>query len=655
MRNFLKVFVLLEIMLFTYIFNSSIYNIYEKNNIASNGLYGYTFEDGNSNNLDRFYDMFMENYPEYKLETIHNTLTSTDKSVYELHCYPINDFSRRQPISQTMQFEYYELTKEDFLDSVGNFYTNVPYEKLLTIASELETNIKPFKDNTIPYNMVFNLNILNFAILLVIIQIIYCIYTSYSFKKIGIKKSMGFSSARILKEQIFNIVRYYVVIYVVIGFIQDIFYILSRRFTFSYFIFRLIFFLIALLLNIIAILNTSVLIKLVNLEAMIKNKTLNISTNIFVQFVKIVFSIMIAFTVITLLKQSNQYKDSQKAVLDYKYLEGYYTANGFNSVDYDYALNNLDILLKYSDSMKELYTNNNSLLCDSSALNINKSDIASSRPYYETHFVIANKNYLNNFSNINTAIGNLNTSKIDTPTILVPKKYKEDESVIRDFVLQQYYRLLNYNQFYHLQEETRVANNYDIIYVEDNSTIKINTEKGFSDMSGNIIILDTGEFDGLYYLDSLNTRSIFFELDSREQFSKLLTDYGLGKLVTAGTLLTPYLMELEGVTFVLKTIIIFAIVFIVSLMFILYMSNYVDVFVNKQRYALKEIMGFSHSKILKNRYFLWGIAIGITVIFSIISPYFSCLFLIILIDWVFCELLYKIYIRKVLYEIEKGA
>ena len=32
-----------------------------------------------------------------------------------------------------------------------------------------------------------------------------------------------------------------------------------------------------------------------------------------------------------------------------------------------------------------------------------------------------------------------------------------------------------------------------------------------------------------------------------------------------------------------------------------------------------------------------------------------CLFAIILIDYIFCELLYKVYISNALYEIEKGA
>ena len=107
-------------------------------------------------------------------------------------------------------------------------------------------------------------------------------------------------------------------------------------------------------------------------------------------------------------------------------------------------------------------------------------------------------------------------------------------------------------------------------------------------------------------MDALNNRSLFFSVESREEFSALLTKYDLAQLVVAGTLLTPYLTQLESVTFVLKTLTMFAIVFVVSLVFILYISNYVDVFVNRKRYALKEIMGFSHFKILKEPLYCLG-------------------------------------------------
>ena len=54
MKNFLKIFVFLEILLFAYIFNSSIYNIYEKNNIAADNLSGYMLEEPSPEILNQY-------------------------------------------------------------------------------------------------------------------------------------------------------------------------------------------------------------------------------------------------------------------------------------------------------------------------------------------------------------------------------------------------------------------------------------------------------------------------------------------------------------------------------------------------------------------------------------------------------------------------
>ena len=92
MKKFLKIFIILEILLFAYIFNSSIYNIYEKNNIAADNLSGYVIEETSPETLNQFYSIFTENYPNNKIELINNTLTSTDNSVYDLYCYPLTIF-----------------------------------------------------------------------------------------------------------------------------------------------------------------------------------------------------------------------------------------------------------------------------------------------------------------------------------------------------------------------------------------------------------------------------------------------------------------------------------------------------------------------------------------------------------------------------------
>ena len=651
MKKFLKIFIFLEIILFAYIFNTSIYNIYEKNNISSENLKGYVLEETSPEILDKFYTIFTEEYSQNKLELINNTLTSTDKSVYDLYCYPLNKFVQKQPISQSILLQYHELKKEDFLDSVGVFYTDLRADEIKEIASQLSVAISDFENEAIPYSMVLKLNLFNFVILYIVLQIIYCIYTSYSLKKIGIKKSMGFSTVHILKEQITNIIKYFVVICSVLICLLNLYYALTNRFEFSYLATSLLFFTIILAINIICVLITSILIKFVSLEAMIKNKTLNSGINIIVQAVKIVFSVIIAVTIISLLNQGNSFKQSQQAVLDYKYLDGYYTANGFNSSEYDYALANKDILESYSEQTLEMFNHNHSLLCDFSK----GSALQTSRPYYEQQLVIANRNYLSEFSNIQLNGKPLGEDIFNEPTVLVPHKYKSDENSIKEYIKQEYFRLMNYDQFYKIPGEEKSIDKFNVAYIDDDSTVKVNTENGFSDMTDPIIIVDTGDFGGLYYLDSLNRRCLFFQMESREEFSSLLAEYNFEKLVTAGTLLTPYLMQLENVKFVLKTLTMFTIVFIVSLLFILYISNYVDIFVNRKRYAAKEILGFSHFRTLKNRYIFWGIELIISGVLTVINYYFACLFAIILIDYIFCELLYKVYILNALYEIEKGA
>lgn len=651
MKKFLKIFIFLEIILFAYIFNTSIYNIYEKNNISSENLKGYVLEETSPEIFDKFYTIFTEEYSQNKLELINNTLTSTDKSVYDLYCYPLNEFVQKQPMSQSILLQYHELQKEDFLDSVGVFYTDLRADEIKEIASQLSVEISDFENEAIPYSMVLKLNLFNFVILYIVLQIIYCIYTSYSLKKIGIKKSMGFSTVHILKEQITSIIKYFVVICSVLICLLNLYYALTNRYEFSYLATSLLFFTIVLAINIICVLITSILIKFVSLEAMIKNKTLNSGINIIVQAVKIVFSVIITITIISLLNQGNSFKQSQQAVLDYKYLDGYYTANGFNSSEYDYALANKDILESYSEQTLEMYNHNHSLLCDF------RKDSASqtSRPYYEQQLVIANRNYLSEFSNIQLNGKPFGEDIFNEPTVLVPHKYKSDENSIKEYIKQEYFRLMNYDQFYKIPGEEKNIDKFNVVYIDDDSTVKVNTENGFSDMTDPIIIVDTGDFGGLYYLDSLNRRCLFFQMESRKEFSSLLAEYNFEKLVTAGTLLTPYLMQLENVKFVLKTLTMFTIVFIVSLLFILYISNYVDIFVNRKRYAAKEILGFSHFRTLKNRYIFWGIELIISGVLTVINYYFACLFAIILIDYIFCELLYRVYILNSLYEIEKGA
>ena len=158
------------------------------------------------------------------------------------------------------------------MDSVGIFYTDLSDGEIDQLATQLSTQIIEYEDTSIPYSMILELNLFNFIILFIVILIIYGIYTSYSLKKIGIKKSMGFSTLRILKEQIISVVKYYSIVCLALLAVLNLYYAFTNRFDFSYLIMGIFFFGIVLIVNVLCMLLTSALIKFVRLEAMIKIK-----------------------------------------------------------------------------------------------------------------------------------------------------------------------------------------------------------------------------------------------------------------------------------------------------------------------------------------------------------------------------------------------
>ncbi|HAQ2296018.1 TPA: hypothetical protein IXI49_002910, partial [Enterococcus faecium] len=130
-------------------------------------LKGYVLEETSPEILDKFYTIFTEEYSQNKLELINNKLTSTDKSVYDLYCYPLNEFVQKQPISNSILLQYHKLQKEDFLDSVGVFYTDLQANEIREIESQLAVTISVFENEAIPYSMILELYLLNFVILFV--------------------------------------------------------------------------------------------------------------------------------------------------------------------------------------------------------------------------------------------------------------------------------------------------------------------------------------------------------------------------------------------------------------------------------------------------------------------------------------------------------
>ena len=162
----------------------------EKNNITSKSMSYYAITNPEIDKLVNFYNEIVKNIDGNRFEQVVNIASETNNTEYDLYCLPFDSFSKKQPITSSMHFNYKELKQDDFVDSTGLFYTDIPFEKLNKIAKNSDITIKAATQDKISYSMFFSFYALDFIVLFIVLQIVYGIYTSYNLKKIGIKKKI---------------------------------------------------------------------------------------------------------------------------------------------------------------------------------------------------------------------------------------------------------------------------------------------------------------------------------------------------------------------------------------------------------------------------------------------------------------------------------
>lgn len=387
---------------------------------------------------------------------------------------------------------------------------------------------------------------------------------------------------------------------------------------------------------------------------MIKNKSVNTHMNIAAQLIKVVFTVLISFSIIKVVGETADYRKIMKSVFNYKYLENYYTSDGFSSEMYDKIYRDNEELCKYADRMQHMYSNENALLCDRSNIELKKSSMQNDIPEYVVNTIIVNKAYLNKFSDI---VFDSDYGDANTYTVYVSKKYKDNITEIQNFINSCLFDMCNASAMeFNFKNQNAITPKSIIKYTDSQSKVIYLTDNGFQEQDVGIIIVDNDNSDGTYYLNALNSGYVFYNFGSRDEFTALVNKYELDGLVSPGTLLTPYLTEFENVQFKLKTFTVFVIVFSISLAFIIYISGYVDIIVNKSRYALKETLGFGHINILKKRYIFLCIELFVIVLLgTLIKLSFLFMAIAVIADLIIYEVLYRAFINKKIYEIVKGA
>lgn len=635
----------------SFIYCQSFYDIYTLNNLGVKGLESYYLEDVSGENLGKLYDSLINHNG--IIEITKEPVTNNEKMLYEIYDTDNVNINKKVSITDDKQFKYYTLTRNDFIDSTGKFKTNLKYNEIKSISNSLSLSIKQLDNESISYSQVISNNLLNIVILLLLTQFVLFIYTLLRVKVNAVKKLMGFSSTRIIFESYTEFAKFLSLSAIITIVVHIIYFSIKDTLNSNYIIGLVLVILIISAVNLLLLLVTVVSVKFLDISSVIKNKLFSNTLNMFVLIAKVCFVVIISLSISMFSNQYNQYSKSLKSIDKYKSLANYYTSNGYNSDEYDKVFNNTKSIEKVSSSMKQLYVN----YADKLLLTyVNVMDNISNNYYqvtgvsfnellasYSDNYSVLNKHYLKNYTMLYDEFGNkIDYDLLPKGTVLVPKQYKGNNEV-NDFCKETYNDMINYDCFYTNKKISNKQLNVNIIYIDDNQ--QLNTLSKYQlqgkKIKNSIIFLDSGEFAGTWYLEAISNSNISLSLQDRDKFSSILTKYNLQKLLNAGTLMTPISEDIRYYEFTTYQSLVFVILFSVTLLFIVYLSNYLEIMTNRKKLAIKRLMGFSEVKSLLAQYISDVTLLFIVIIMNFINVNYVSALICILLDVLFLNIFYR--------------
>lgn len=660
MKKFLRIFIFLQIAVMLFIFERSFYDIYEKNNIGDRKLEKYVVIKSNGEKLSKVYDNLYKEMPQKDIQLIRYKNTDNNKSLYLVKHTSVNNLDKRNAVSKNVFFQYKDLKKEDFIDSNGIFYTNISKEKLKKTGAEIGIDIKSVEKDRIPYRKIIDFNIYNFSILIIISYIIYLIYISSKGKEIGLKKSLGYSSKKIVANITLEIIRLILYSIVVVGVVRFSILGITNKLSVQYIALFSAYYSIIILMNAIIILLNIFFIKIIPLSVLIKNSFIISFYSKILVGIKYILIILTTITIASFLTAMKDNRTIVEKLKKYRSLENYHTMNGFFSEKLERTESNRNDLVKLNKNIKKFYNNQKeeAYLIDSSELieNIGKEFAENKKNYseykFEYNYIVANNNYLKNFSKYYYK----EHMEDNDVKLLVPEEYRKNEKELKNYFKDVYNSNLKYEENFGLESETNKIENIKIKYIKNNKGIEILTDNGFENIKNKIVIIDDGEFAGMKYFDLMGNSGVFFHYNNREELTSKLLEYDLSDLLIQTTLLTPYLEEMENENFILQTTIIFTTIFLFSLMFIIFVSNYVYILAKRKEIASKHILGYTFKNIFKG-----NIVISIVLLLgSILSIFYSkniglSIMAAVTLDYIILIVVYRLLIVKNIPELQKGA
>jgi len=451
-------------LVISFIYGQSIYDIYLLNNMGADGLTSYYVEEASGSNLDSLYDVLMEKSA--SVEIIKEPITNDNILEYDVYDSDNISVRHKVPVSKDKRIIYKKLNKDEFVDSVGRFKSNIGESEIREIHDRLGITIRKYSRDEVEYGQVLKNNAINFIILILLSQFVLFVFTFSRIKINAIKKLNGFSPLRMIMDSLEEFIRMEVIAATIAIFIHTIYLCVNKSICISYIIGLLITVLASTLLTFLQLLVTQSSIRLIDVSSMIKNKMYSNQLCIVMNVIKVVFIIAITISVSFLITEYKSYKSVLEKAKEYKSLNRFYTSNGYNSDEFDIIFSNNDAIDKISQNMKNFYIDNysRSMLVDANITSlatdnyfeIYNTDFNRLFESYSDNYVVINRNYLEKHLDLIDESGKKIVCDEDTPTVLIPEKYKNNEDV-KGFCRDQLKTFTNYDNIYkRMPEESQV-------------------------------------------------------------------------------------------------------------------------------------------------------------------------------------------------------
>ncbi|MGI8387648.1 hypothetical protein [Robertmurraya sp. P23] len=636
-------------IIFSYIFTYSIYEIYGLNNLGDTSLSQYEIKYNSGEELIKVYNGLIEEDAVFQI--VKNPMSEDKNTYYDIYHTDINSVKKFVGISNNV-YRYFQMTVDEFGDSNGYFYTNLSYDNIFGISQAAGVEISPVSGKKLSYSNIFANNFLQFLILGVTTLTILYIYTIFRYKTNAVKKLAGFSPSKIVFTNIREtiIIEGILITVLIVGY--SVYFWLNDKFSWTYVIFLFLFLLLISIITMLLLLLLQHFIRKIDIVDVLKNKVFSIRLYIILFIIKIMLIVAVTFVMNIGLNYYGQLNEAYKKTDEYKILDKLYSSHGRNSDEYDKLINNPDKLEEIANNVKEMYLKNNDqayVMFDPvretfheqflAMLGMTREEIMNS---YERNYVILNKNYIEEYTDVEVE-WNFDEK---LPTILVPEKYREFEGDIKEIYVEMYNSSLNYNTRYGIEvEEVRITD-IQIIYIKNGFKYKILSSIPYEnevdiELTDSIIVLDNGSFGSGFYYDMLGASELAFQLKDRDEFKNLLIQYDLNNLYMANTLLTPFESVISSYKFLLDQTKLFVFLFTILLIFIIYISNFIDMIVNGKIYATRYVLGYPTLGNLRMNIIITIVLLGVAITLFILKINIIIFLMFILYDLITMLYLYK--------------